>query len=409
MSYVEPAIRHAMVAVGALHEKRDTMTRTIPMLESISDPILRSQHNDTFALSQYNKAITHLSQRMNSESSIDVALLACILFVCLEFLRGDVEPAIKHFKSGMSIAISTLTKSKSPMAAESMQRIKEHMLPFFNRIELLSTLFGSDSTWDYPVGLLDAVPDEFENIKEARDSIVHLANLSIRFIRNMKFRRYNRIVLPDDYSRQSALSRQLHAWGETLDKMLVTGAMSERELCAAKTLRIHQLVAYMWLAKSTVPEEVFNDKFMSEFETTVSLAEAIQDVAGTKEQRMVLGSSTFLFDMELVSPLYYVTTNCRHPGIRRRAITVLTASHRREGLWDSEMAAAIAQRIAEIEEINLTTLDGSELPEEKDRIHHTHIDSEVGTNAKKHKVTFHTKPNGIDGEWHIWEEQVILP
>ena len=366
-------------------------------------------HNDRFALAQYNKAITHLSKRLNSDSSIEVALLACILFVCVEFLRGDCEPAVKHFKSGMTIALTSLSHGETQTAKASAERIKRHILPFFNRIELLSTLFGNDASWDYPVELPDTVPDHFQNMRQARDSIIHLANLSIRFIRSMKSKKYNQLVFPDDAARQHVLLRQFDKWALALDEMLLSDQMTDRDLDAAKTLRIHQLVATMWLKRATVRQECATDKVMNDFETAVSLAEAIHSLAGTREQREVLDSSSFLFDMELVSPLYYVATKCRHPVIRRRAISILERTQRREGLWDSNMAAAIAKRIMLIEETNLTNLDGSELPAEEDRIHNAQIESEVGTNPKKHDVTFYTLPDGLDGNWTMWKEQIILP
>ena len=73
------------------------------------------------------------------------------------------------------------------------------------------------------------------------------------------------------------------------------------------------------------------------------------------------------------------------------------------------MAAAIAKRIVEIEECNITKGEGSELPAEIDRVHNTQISSEVGINPKKHDVTFYIKPNGIDGDWKMWHEQIVLP
>lgn len=206
-------------------------------------------------------------------------------------------------------------------------------------------------------------------MREARDSIVHIANLCLRFIRYMKYRKYDRIVLPDDLSRQTALIRQLEVWDERLDDMLASDNISDRDLDAAKTLRIHQIICLIWMRRSATPEECSMDLSIPDFETAVELAESIQRVAGTRGQRIDMRhTSTFLFDMEIVSPIYFVGVKCRHPQLRRRAINVLASTWRREGLWDSNMAAAIAKRCMEIEEKNLTTLDGNELPAEHDRV-----------------------------------------
>ena len=161
MSYVEPTIRHAIVALGSLHEQRENGARLLPLMGhsleaeplGMSMPLPKNRpasDENPLAIAQYNKAITHLAGRLNSQASVEVTLLACILFVCVEFLRGDPNPAVNHFRSGMGIAMSSLN---GQAASGASQRIKEQILPFFNRIELLSTLFGNDTTWPYPVSL----------------------------------------------------------------------------------------------------------------------------------------------------------------------------------------------------------------------------------------------------------------
>jgi len=376
----------------------------------VSVPVTRHavDHNDPFAMVQYNKAISHLARRLRDpEAATEVALLACILFICIEFLRGDVEPAIKHFKSGMGIAMASISNSGSTRAILTLERITESMLPFFNRLELLSMLFGQDSVWEYPTRLEQAVPERFHNVTEARDSIVHLMNLSLRFIRQMKFKKYDRLILPDDYARLNALERGIKDWGSAFDALLLTDSVSAKDLDGAKVLRIHHLIVTVWLGTSIYAEESSSDRYMEELETAVTLAEATQKRAIPREQRRA-HASTFLFDMEVVSPLYFVGIKCRHPVVRRRAIAVLRRAVRREGLWDSNMAAAIAERIASVEERNLTTLDGSELPAEKDRVHNTHIQSVPGLNPNHHNVTFYTMPVGLDGAWEIWQETITL-
>lgn len=245
-------------------------------------------------------------------------------------------------------------------------------------------------------------------MREARDSIVHLANHALRFIRYMKHRKYHRLVLPDDLARQTSIIRQLEVWDQTLDHMLAADQITARDLDAAKTLRIHQIICLIWLRRSTSPEECANDLSMHDFETAVDLAESINSIAGTRGQRSDLNSSTFLFDMEIVSPIYFVAIKCRHPQLRRRAINVLGSTWRREGLWDSNMAAAIARRCVELEEQNLSTLDGSELPAEEDRLYNVQIISDAGINPTSHKIILHKKHPGAGGEWYQWYETITL-
>ena len=416
----EPAVRYAMVSVGAFNERRNFHARSTPCgntitstsAQKIEASIRREQehHNNPFALSQYNKAITHLTKAMSSSSSnsVDTALLVCILFVCVECLRGDYEPALQHFKGGMSIALAAAGTQGPNSRGHQTTAIREKLLPFFNRLELLGQVYGTQPMYEYGLQPSETLPQTFHSIVEARDSIVHLMNLSIRLIHSTRTSRYSNGITPIDRLYHSQIINCLHAWKETLDHYLLTVPPSPRLTEAATILQIQQLATLTWLNRSLVPEECATDADIPLYERAVSLAETLPS---TTDSAQSFQPSTFLFDMETVSPLYLVAIKCRHPAIRRRAIAVLRRRVRREGLWDSGKAAAIAERVVEIEEAELETLDGSVLPREEVRVRNCRIDSGPGLNdlsSSGHRVTFYTMPEGVGGRWCEWEEWLEL-
>ena len=59
---------------------------------------------------------------------------------------------------------------------------------------------------------------------------------------------------------------------------------------------------------------------------------------------------TFSLSMGIIPPLYMVSTRCRDPVIRRKAINLLSTCKRGEGIWDSWLSFRIALRMLEIEE-----------------------------------------------------------
>ncbi|KAK4690572.1 hypothetical protein P7C71_g6246, partial [Lecanoromycetidae sp. Uapishka_2] len=61
----------------------------------------------------------------------------------------------------------------------------------------------------------------------------------------------------------------------------------------------------------------------------------------------------FSLDMNIVAPLYVVAHRCRHPVIRRKAIALLYAAPRQEGIWDSILTARVAEKLIHIEEEGL--------------------------------------------------------
>jgi hypothetical protein len=78
----EPSIRHAVIAIGAIHE--DFSSR-LQIHDSDYEPPIQA-----FALRQYTKAIHHLHQLMATQAQqLDFTLLACILFICFDSLLGN--------------------------------------------------------------------------------------------------------------------------------------------------------------------------------------------------------------------------------------------------------------------------------------------------------------------------------
>jgi hypothetical protein len=65
---------------------------------------------------------------------------------------------------------------------------------------------------------------------------------------------------------------------------------------------------------------------------------------------------TFSLSLGLISPLYMIVSRCRDPTTRRRALHLLYACNRKEGIWDSRLAARVGQRIIEVEEAGATSL-----------------------------------------------------
>ena len=53
----------------------------------------------------------------------------------------------------------------------------------------------------------------------------------------------------------------------------------------------------------------------------------------------------------VVTPLYLCATRCRESSVRYYSIRLMSYCQRREGLWDSDLAARIAKRIVTIEEM----------------------------------------------------------
>jgi hypothetical protein len=109
------------------------------------------------------------------------------------------------------------------------------------------------------------------------------------------------------------------------------------------------------LAKSNISAKAdpyLSTAYMNCMETSTSTAGLVDIVP----KPPTILKPTFSLSLGLISPLYIIVSRCRDPTIRRRALHLLYACNRKEGIWDSRLAARVGQRIIEVEEAGATPL-----------------------------------------------------
>lgn len=420
-SMAEPALRHAMVAVGIFAEQREIphddktaiwwVETTGDYSVSASVPVRRRGPDDNalVALSNYNKSISLLTKLVSSShNTTDVVLLTCILFICVELLRGDDEAAFRHFKGGMTIIMDMASQIESSThQAMMVERVKTSIQPVFNRLEMLSALFGNNASWPYPVDLSKSIPATFSSVGQARDSMVHLMNLCLRFVQTIQMLEYEPSAIPLSASdEQTALLKHLQLWRSRFSTFQSNHVhkMAPDDSYAANVLEIQRIVAYTWVSTAMNPFQCAHDSHIPVYTAAVVLAEQLSDFASTRNKRAG-EANNFLLDVEIVGPIYWVCVKCREPAVRRRAIAVLRNLQRREGMWDSRIAATVADRVVTIEEAGFIA---GGLPSEGVRIHGLPfaLDRDIGPLSCL--VAFQTKPFGVYGEWSVWQEHIPL-
>ena len=224
-------------------------------------------------------------------------------------------------------------------------------------------------TWprDMEKGFCPNIPTVFISLEQARNSLDYQWNSCVQFLNRVEDDWDARsrgsisngpldVVESTDMVRQEMFNR-FQRWLVAFRAFLQSHGRSldSRGLQAARSLEISHSFATIYLDVSTVlkiNDETIWDTFTERFEHVVDLATSIVESSNRDKSPQNRGVD-FSLDMHTVAPLYAVAHRCRHPILRRKAISLLYAAPRQEGVWDSVLTARVAERLVGIEESGL--------------------------------------------------------
>ncbi|KAH7142616.1 hypothetical protein B0J13DRAFT_555869 [Dactylonectria estremocensis] len=420
LSHSEPSIRHAVSAISVIYQDVEL---------SLRHPAGYVNANPE-AQQEWNTAVKSLSARIQTYPNSDlVPLVCCLLFICIEFLRGNVESSMLHVQSGFNILAALRCNSDaalglgSNLSSNDLKAIEDHIVPMFLRLNVLCSLAGRITPPMYAPTTKEDSPQE--DLTDSRRRLFEISDTCIRFIGEASLKAAMFQIDIDDLVEQVKLQTRLDAWCDQLDELLermkAAGNPAKRD--ALNLLLVHYKVIYIWMRVCTTAGEMATDSYHTDFDELVYYAEQI-----AKPGVGMATPQPLSFDMQILGPLYYTALKCRHPAIRRRALEMLQLAPRREGLWNGHYAYVTAKRVIELEERHL---NGQELPDETLRLHglplpddtsRTYNLGDMPFDVRKfnHSIVpspaypgtleavFRTKPWGLLGEWQTTTEYIKL-
>ena len=243
---------------------------------------------------------------------------------------------------------------------------------------------------DIEKGFCSEIPAAFTSLKQARNSLDYHWNRCIDFLNefenNTEKSIGSRVDGPLDILRTTNAARQvmfdvLERWRVAFQAFLQNyeTLLDTRGLQAARTLQLSHSFAMLFLHVSTVNvynDETAWDRFTKLFEDVVDLAALIVEPMTCDNFQQKRGHE-FTLDMNTVAPLYAVAHRCRHPTIRRKAVSLLYKAPRQEGIWDSIVTARVAERLIGIEESGLGSVTCCEDVPDWARISDVHVDFDL--------------------------------
>lgn len=273
LSHSEHAVRHAVSAISILYQDVQSSLRHPA---GYIDANIEGQR-------QWRAAVNSLSAqiRMHPDSHL-ISLVFCLLFTCIEFLKGNIESSLLHAQSGFNILatihrISHTTDSYPgttfTISPNDLEAIEEHIVPVFSRLNVLCSLAARMMP---PIQVPMATEDSpHQDLTDSRQRLVVISDICIRFMHNAISKAAVFQTEMEDFVEQFKLQTRLDAWHGRLNKLIekleARGKPVKQD--ALNLLLVHYKVIYIWMRVCNIAGETAPDDYHEDFEELVHYAE----------------------------------------------------------------------------------------------------------------------------------------
>lgn len=407
-SFDEPAVLHAALALGSAHKRESMAGSCLPptmlrrrrrrnsndqqpgsgdkgkgkekataadedgMDDDDMEMVSVIDDEERFTLSQYNKSIRWLQPHFPTETraSIRVALITCMVFICLEFLRGRYHTGAEHLRSGMKLLAKLDEHNGGPL--NQREHADEWLIEAFEKLNLQANLLGQGTLSLHCVGRhtsqVEPFPATFQNMREARKRLDYLLN-DVAHLREQS-RVHGRLwndpgsEVSDLHHRRNNILADLEIWSRIyrVSRVTILSQMGRDGQASYLMLNMYHTMAVIMASTCLQPSgedafDAYTEPFSSILHQSLSLrslaAAAVENQGGGDDDSQFIrsyGNSPFILDWGWIPPLFFVAVKCRDHQIRAQAILMLKSSMSKEGIWDSAMAAIVAEEVMRQEE-----------------------------------------------------------
>ncbi|WQF79456.1 Putative zn(2)Cys(6) fungal-type DNA-binding domain-containing protein [Colletotrichum destructivum] len=346
LSWKDPAIKHAALAIGASALGRNTREQRILGIGELNPA----------ALKHYSKALSLL---YTSPMSPEKTLLACLLFIIFECLRGNSTAGLSHINHGFQILDQyqhSQSNKPSPLLLNEVITSFQH---FGQQAWALNGIHPRETHERVPWCCRGArtryavqeMPIFFETLEMARywwDIVRHHVEHHAPFYTNFQVMGSSPRVAqrpPKGYGSSESSSRHIRSFVRYLDAWntaflpLAIASESRKGICLADylkalSLRVHYL--YLWTgvrsAGWTDAEEA--KRILPTFCDIVALSRQLLAAQAARQRSMVDGE-VFTMEDSPTWPLACTYRVCTDPRVRMEIVRLFKEYPRRDGLLDT--------------------------------------------------------------------------
>jgi len=314
-----PAIRHAVVALGALYKTLDKANESPPSSpDANGTSVDHARRHWEMACQKYSHAINSLpNQGVDDATSNRTRLMASILLACFDSFVGDHKQAIRQIQAGLKLLEGLRAEKKRAFfASPDEEPVEEELIQMFRRLAIQAKSY--DMAFHFPDPYVirlhkghgqdpsspssnpsspippnkNPIPERFSSVMDARVAWDNLCERIFRF-RDAMFEYAennapNNImgVLPAELRHVGAsFKHEIEAWSRAFEPILesrTAPGVSSQEKAAIAVLKMFQIMGQILFLMTFSDSEMHFDNFIPAFKAIVDLA---REVVGDEERR----------------------------------------------------------------------------------------------------------------------------
>ncbi|RHZ68351.1 hypothetical protein CDV55_107157 [Aspergillus turcosus] len=346
----EPAVWDAINAISALFESPEPCFDPVWLRQNdTNSEALRSNHDD--ALRWYSRSLANMRRQIDRGSvDIHVALISCILFICIETLQGRVEEALRLYQQGVSLIFELRAGGTRMGSCPGSASLEDTIIPIFLRLGTIALSISG-----VPVsGLLDEMQslagNTFSSLSSARLAMTALAAEGMIFQRTVEEHfaiNGHEVPIPLAFkNKQEDIQKRLAAWHRAYTNLVNSSDPSKLPTSGTSLLLTFHAATFVITTVCTEQLETAYDAYLPQFRLIVEQSAVHLEASAGPNGRQ----PPFTFEMGPGLSLFLTAIKCREPWLRRRALQLLRKAPPMQGLYKCPPGATLAEAFMRLEE-----------------------------------------------------------
>ncbi|KAJ5374363.1 hypothetical protein N7517_006369, partial [Penicillium concentricum] len=339
----EPAVWDAIISISVLYEYPDQCL-DLPLLKLQREKKRGLNQIQREALRWYSRSISSIhSQIVRGRADPYVALISCVLFICIEAIQGRVTEALQLYEQGVSLILTLRHQvaAGTPLPHKVLL-LENTIIPLFLRLGSMSLTIPTVQASEIFAFASHDLYTKFTSLDAARTAISVLFSEATLLEREALPHR--RATIRDLVAgahlvaKQQSIQTQLYHWLQAYTNLCQNGARAQPVLLA------YHAATSIYVSACLSQQELVYDSYMADFAIIVENAS------------LALGGGPdcvqppFTFEMGLGLPLFLTAIKCRDPHLRRKALGLLRQAPPIQAFFTCTPVAFMAEKCMDIEE-----------------------------------------------------------